>query len=264
MTAPDPRPGAPGAPAAPRRMPRFGRVLARCFFIQAAWNYETLMGTGFGAAGEPVLRDLPGGPGGGPYRVALTRETGFFNAHPYLAGLAIGAATRAELDGEDPAKIERLRAALCGPLGSVGDRLFWASWLPACVAVGLLLAALGLRGWAVVALLVLYNAAHVGCRVWALAAGWAQGLHVGSALGAPLLRRAGQVAAPIAAFTVGAMLPVQLGAQLAGAPPAAVLIGVAAAGAVAGLIKLLAPRASGSAVAASVLALVWIAGRLWP
>ena len=38
-----------------------------------------------------------------------------------------GALARAELDGEPPARIERFRTALCGPLGSVGDRLVWAA-----------------------------------------------------------------------------------------------------------------------------------------
>ena len=71
------------------------------------------------------------------YRAALARESRYFNAHPYLAGVAVGALTRAELDGVDPARIERFRTALAGPLGSVGDRLVWASWLPFCSLVAL-------------------------------------------------------------------------------------------------------------------------------
>ena len=256
-------------------MPRFGRVLARCFAIQASWNYETMMGTGFGWSAEPALRSLEGGPGGARYREALARESRFFNAHPYLASLAIGAAIRAELDGENPARIEKLRAALCGPLGSVGDRLFWAAWLPACAALGLVLVALGLRGWGVVAFLVLYNALHVITRWWALRAGWEQGLHVGAALGAPLLRRAGAVATPAAALLVGLALPLLLGWQLGGladalqwslaAAPRGIVAGaVIGAIAVAAAIRFAAPRLTGSAVAAVVLALAWVVGRVWP
>lgn len=262
-------------PSGDRRMPRFYRVLVRCFAIQASWNYETMMGTGFGWASEPALRSLAGGPGGERYRRALARESRFFNAHPYLAGLAVGAAVRAELDGEDPGRIEKLRGALCGPLGSVGDRLFWAAWLPACAALGLALVALGLRGWGVVAFLVLYNAFHVACRWWGLAAGWRQGLHVGSALGAPLLRHAGEVARPAAALLVGLALPLVFGWQfggladalrwdLAAASRGVIAVGALGVLAVAGSVRLLAPRASGSAVAATLLALAWIAGRVWP
>jgi mannose PTS system EIID component len=256
-------------------MPRFARVLARCFAIQAAWNYETMMGAGFGWAAEPALRDLPGGPAGDAYRQAVARESDFFNAHPYFAPLAVGAAAKAELAGEDPAKIAKLRAALCGPLGSIGDRLFWAAWLPACAAIALALVAFGLYGWAVIAFLALYNGAHVGCRWWALRAGWRQGLHVGAALGAPALLRAGDLAAPVAAVAVGLMLPLvlewqltgmaaQLNYQGLGAPPRIILAGVLGAVGVAGLIRLIAPRATGAAVAGTVLVLAWLVGRLWP
>jgi len=257
------------------RMPRFTRVLVRCFAIQASWNYESMMGEGFGWAAEPALRDLDGGPDGARYREAVARESRFFNAHPYVAPLAVGAAVRAELAGEDPAKIEKLRGALCGPLGSIGDRLFWATWLPACAAIALSLVAFGLRGWAVVAFLVLYNGAHVACRWWALRAGWRQGLQVGSALGAPLLRRAGEVAPLFAALAVGVMLPLVFRWQFEGlptqldyytrsAPVPVMAVGALGVLAVAGLVRLAAPRATGAAVAAVVLVVAWVVGRVWP
>jgi PTS system mannose-specific IID component len=157
----------------------------------------------------------------------------------------------------------------------VGDRLFWAAWLPACAALGLVLVALGLRGWGVVAFLALYNALHIACRVWSLRAGWEQGLHVGAALGAPLLRRAGAIATPAAALLVGLALPLLLGWQLGGladalqwslaAAPRGIVAGaVLGALAVAAAIRFAAPRLTGSAVAAIVLALAWIVGRVWP
>ena len=118
------------------------RIKAAMYFrllaLQGSWNYETLLGTGVGFVMEPALRLLPGGLDGQAYRAALARESRYFNAHPYLAGVAVGALTRAELGGVDPVRIERFRTALAGPLGSVGDRLVWASWLPFCslVAIG--------------------------------------------------------------------------------------------------------------------------------
>ena len=110
------------------RLAMFVRLLA----IQGAWNYETLLGNGVGFCVEPALRLLPGGQDGPAYRAALARQSQYFNAHPYMAAVAVGALARAELQAEDAAKIERFRTALCGPLGSVGDRLVWATWLPAC------------------------------------------------------------------------------------------------------------------------------------
>ena len=96
-------------------------MLARLLVVQSSWNYETMMGNGIAFAMEPALRRLPGGRDGERYRAAVGRESRYFNAHPYLAGLAVGALARAELEGDTESRIERFRAACCGPLGSVGD-----------------------------------------------------------------------------------------------------------------------------------------------
>ncbi|MEP6781699.1 MAG: PTS system mannose/fructose/sorbose family transporter subunit IID, partial [Gemmatimonadaceae bacterium] len=133
---------------APPRIAPIDRVthanmFLRCLAIQGSWNYEILLGNGVAFAVEPALRRLPGGVDGPAYREAIARECTYFNAHPYLAALAVGALARAEIDQASPAHIERFRKALCGPLGSVGDRLVWAAWLPACSLVALLIFGLG-------------------------------------------------------------------------------------------------------------------------
>src|SRR5687768_17708948 len=166
------------------RLAMFVRMLA----IQGAWNYETLLGNGIGFCVEPALRRLPGGVGGPAYRSALARQSQYFNAHPYLASVAVGALARAELDGAPPAKIERFRTACCGPLGSVGDRLGWAGWLPFCSLIALAAVGTGAGPATTVLLfLVLYNVGHSGLRIWGLRAGWSRGLGVAAALGNPAL-----------------------------------------------------------------------------
>ena len=179
------------------------RALLRLFAVQGSYNYERMLGVGVGVAEEPLLRDL----GDGRYRPAVARGAHFFNAHPYLIGLAIGAAARAEHDGAPPDQIERLREALCGPLGSLGDRLVWAGWLP--FLSGLTMAAIALgAGWiAVGVFLIVYNIGHVALRWWALKAGWTHGTRVSVALHHPVLQKAGALLGPAMAFSVGAALP---------------------------------------------------------
>jgi PTS system mannose-specific IID component len=179
------------------------RVLLRLFAVQGSYNYERMLGVGVGVAQEPLLRDLDGGL----YRPAVARGAHFFNAHPYLIGLAVGAAARAEHDGASPDQVERLREALCGPLGSVGDRLVWAGWLP--FLSGLTLAAIALgAGWiAMATFLIVYNIGHVALRWWALRAGWTHGTRVSVALHNPFLQRAGALLGPAMAFAVGGALP---------------------------------------------------------
>jgi PTS system mannose-specific IID component len=244
-------------------MPGFARVLARMFTLQAAWNYESLQGIGFAYAAEPALRALEGGAGGARYRAALARQSRFFNAHPYLAGLAVGAAVRAEFEGEPPERIARLRETLCGPLGSIGDRLFWASWLPACAAIGLIAYGLGAGAWSAALFLVLYNVAHVACRVWGLREGWARGMQVVAALQAPVLRSAAVVAAPLAAVLVGVALPVVFGLQLHGAGGRALVASGIGAALVAATLRFGGARANGVRLAMLVLGLAWAAGQLW-
>lgn len=184
-------------------------MLLRLLAIQGVWNYETMLGNGIAFAMEPAMRRLPGGRGGEAYRAAMARHSGYFNAHPYLASVAIGALTRAELDGVPAAQIERFRTAAPGPLGSVGDRLVWAGWLPLCSALGLLGFGLGLSPAGVLLLFLgSYNLGHLGLRVWGLHAGWRDGLRVAQALGSPVLRQGPAHVARATAFVAGVALPV--------------------------------------------------------
>ncbi len=184
-------------------------MLVRLLGIQSAWNYETMLGNGIAFALEPALRHLPGGRGGEAYRAAIARHSGYFNAHPYLASVAVGALARAELDGVPAAQIERFRVAAPGPLGSVGDRLIWAGWLPLCSALALLAFGLGATpGQVLLLFLGLYNIGHLGLRIWGLHAGWAHGLRVAQALGNPILRQGPPHVARALALAAGIALPV--------------------------------------------------------
>ncbi len=205
------------APSLPwrTRVAMFTRLLA----IQASWNYELMLGPGLGFCIEPALRLLPGGRGGEAYREALARQSRYFNAQPYFASVAVGALARAELEGYPPEQIERFRTAMCGPLGSLGDRLVWAGWLPFSALLALL--AFGLRADApLVALvfLVVYNAGHLGVRVWGLRAGWRGGLRVASSLGGPLLRRGPAVLSRGIMALAGVALPLSIWRILQGLP----------------------------------------------
>jgi PTS system mannose-specific IID component len=216
-----------------------------------------MLGVGFGVAEEPLLRDLPG------YRGAVARGARFFNSHPYLCGLAVGAAARAEHDGVPPAQIERLRTALCGPLGSLGDTLVWAGWLPLTSALALVAVALGLGWWAVLGFLVVYNAGHVALRYWALEAGWAHGMDVAPALRHPALQRSGALLPPAMALAMGAAIPL-VASYLGGAfaPPLRVAIG---AGVVGGVLLLRWPwlRLTGVRLGLVFVAVGLVVGWVW-
>jgi PTS system mannose-specific IID component len=186
-------------------------MLLRLLAVQGSWNYETMNGNGIGFSLEPALRLLPGGRDGEAYRAALARQARYFNSHPYMASVAVGALARAELDGVPPATIERFRTALTGPLGSVGDRLMWAAWLPFCSLLALAAFGLGAGPLAVVCIFLgAYNTGHFALRAWGLRVGWRHGLRVAAALANPVLRSGPDVIARVAAVTAGLALPLAL------------------------------------------------------
>ncbi|HUF30197.1 MAG TPA: PTS system mannose/fructose/sorbose family transporter subunit IID [Gemmatimonadaceae bacterium] len=189
----------------------WAEMYLRTLAVQGSWNYELLLGPGIGFCVEPALRRLPGGPDGDAYRKALARESRYFNAHPYFVSLAIGALARAELERVPPVQLERFRTAMCGPLGSVGDRLVWARWLPLCSALALLAYALGASPGAVLLIfLALYNVGHLGLRGWGFWAGWRSGMRVAGALNAAPLRQGPVYLGRGVALVGGMALPVLL------------------------------------------------------
>jgi PTS system mannose-specific IID component len=108
-------------------------------------------------------------------------------------------------------KIERFRTALCGPLGSVGDRLIWAGWLPACSLLALVVFGAGAPAWVVVTVFLgLYSAGHLSLRAWGLSTGLDRGMHVAKALAGPVFRRGPDVIARAGALLAGMAIPAAL------------------------------------------------------
>lgn len=211
----------------------FARALWRLCSVQGAWNYERMTGVGMGHAAEPLLEDLKSAD---PTRhaEAAVRAAEYFNSHPYLAGVALGALVRAEYDLVPGAQISRLRAALTSPLGSLGDQFFWAGVVPAAMGLAILgvVAGHGLRS--VAAILLLYNAGRIVTGVWALRTGLANGVKVGAALGDSWLPRWASPAGLAAGAVVGLAVP--LAADWLLGPLDLKAVGVAVATLLAGLV----------------------------
>ena len=239
------------------------RAWLRLLALQGAWNYQRMQGIGAGWAAEPLLEPLRASD---PerHRGAVARSAAFFNAHPYLAGLAVGAAARAELDGAPPEQVARLRTVLGTPLGALGDQLFWAGLLPIAAAAAIIGTTLGAGTVAVPAAVALYASARLWTTHWALRTGLAHGALVGRALGASWLPRAVPRVAALAALALGAALPLAVRWYLSGLPMplrlGAAVVGVAVAGVVLG--RLAGPRVSalrfGLGAAALTLLFRWV------
>jgi len=204
-----------------------GRVRAflRLFAVQGDWNYERMLGVGMGYAAEPLLDELRTRD---PARhtAAVVRSAEFFNCNPNLAGLALGALARAERDGVPGEQVSRLRTALCGPLGALGDRLFWAGVVPALSALAIVAVVIGAGAWAIAGFLFAYNALRIGTGWWSLHTGLHEGLQVGGAVGRSWLPRAAERVGPMAGFAVGLAIPLAGRWLMQGLAPSATALAV--------------------------------------
>lgn len=182
------------------------QALLRLVAVQASWTYERMQGIGIAVAEEPLLRPLERDPERA--RAARARSAQYFNAHPFLAGAAVGALAKAELDGEPGERILRLRTALSGPLGALGDQLFWAGIVPATMGVALIAVALGGGLGEVVLCVLAYNCLRVAVTWWGLHVGLAHGIKVAHAISESWLPRMAPRAGDLAALVLGFAVPV--------------------------------------------------------
>lgn len=182
-------------------------ALLRLLAVQAAWTYERMSGIGVGHAAAPLLRDLYAKRSPADRRAAVARSAEFFNSHPYLAGVAVGAVVKAEQDGEPGASIVRLRTALSGPLGALGDQLVWAGEVPTLIGIGLATTP-WLGAWSALLVVVVHNCFRLWLTAWGLDIGLREGLRVGTALQQSWLPRAAARAQSAAAFAIGLCIPI--------------------------------------------------------
>ena len=211
-------------------------AFARSFLIQGSWNYHTMLGSGFAFAMLPALKQLFGSDPD-EMDASVARHLEHFNAHPYLSSVALGAALRLEADGVDEETVRRFKMAVRGPLGSLGDALVWATWLPGVAVAALTLYWLGLPGWTSAAFfLVVYNVGHLGLRVWGFRTGLEAGQDVGRRLGEADLTGWTKRLQPVLVLLLGGLVGAVIGGAGGLAEAGVWWLVLAGAGFVAGLL----------------------------
>ena len=122
------------------------QTFLRSFFLMTSINYERYESLGFCYAMIPALRKLY--PDEEQFKEALARHNEFFNCHPYTGNAVLGVTLALE---EQRAlgkpiiteAISSTKTALMGPLSSIGDSVFKATFMTIFAAIG---ASLALEG----------------------------------------------------------------------------------------------------------------------
>lgn len=122
------------------------KVFWRSFFSMTTINYERYCSLGFCYAMIPALKMLY--PEQEDFQEAILRHNEFFNCHPYTGNAVLGVSLaleeqRAAGKPISPEAISSTKAALMGPLSSIGDSVFKATFMTIFAAIG---AALALEG----------------------------------------------------------------------------------------------------------------------
>ncbi|MBW6509896.1 MAG: PTS system mannose/fructose/sorbose family transporter subunit IID [Desulfuromonadales bacterium] len=133
-------------------------VWFRLLFLQASWSYQRMQGLGFLFALLPGLRKIYSEE---QMREVSLRHAGYFNTHPYLAPLVVGAVLKLEeeraIHGEDRSiDIDDFKEIVAAPYAAIGDALFWGGLRPLVAGITLFFAVKGIV-WAPLIFLLVFN-----------------------------------------------------------------------------------------------------------
>ncbi|MGI6608672.1 MAG: PTS system mannose/fructose/sorbose family transporter subunit IID [Erysipelotrichaceae bacterium] len=120
-------------PAQPLDRATLNRMVIRSLFLQASFNYERMQAAGWLYGILPGLEKIHTNKE--DLAASMTHNLEFFNTHPFLVTFVMGLVMSLEQQKADIATIRAVRVAAMGPLGGIGDAIFWFTVLP--IAAGI-------------------------------------------------------------------------------------------------------------------------------
>ena len=133
----------------------------RSMFLQGSFNYERMQAGGWLYSILPGLKKIHKNKQ--DLSTSMKHNLEFFNCHPFLITFVMGIILSLEQKKSDVQTIRALRVAAMGPLGGIGDAIFWFTLLPISAGIG---ANLSLQGSILgpIIFFVLFNVVHLGLR----------------------------------------------------------------------------------------------------
>ena len=96
--------------------------------LQASFNYERMQACGWLWSMLPGLQKIHTNKE--DLAASMTHNMEFFNTHPFFVTFVMGIVLSLEQQTADIATIRSVRVAAMGPLGGIGDSLFWFTLIP--------------------------------------------------------------------------------------------------------------------------------------
>lgn len=115
-------------PAADVDQKTLNKMAWRSCFLQASFNYERMQAAGWLYSMLPGLEKVHTDKE--DLSTSMAHNLEFFNIHPFLVTFAMGICLSLEQNKVDIPTIRAVRVSLMGPLGGIGDALFWMTLVP--------------------------------------------------------------------------------------------------------------------------------------
>lgn len=135
----------------------------RSVFLQGSFNYERMQAAGWVYGILPGLKKIHTDKE--DLSASLEHNLEFFNTHPFLVTFVMGIVLSLEQQKADIATIRAVRVAAMGPLGGIGDAIFWFTLVPIAAGISANMALSGSILGPVV-FLAMFNVVQFGVRYW--------------------------------------------------------------------------------------------------
>lgn len=139
------------------------KMVWRSLFLQASFNYERMQAAGWLYSILPGLEKIH--TNDEDLSKSMAHNLEFFNTHPFLVTFVMGIILSLEQNKVEIPTIRAVRVAAMGPLGGIGDALFWFTLVPITAGISSNLA-LGGSIAGPILFLVIFNLAQFLLRFW--------------------------------------------------------------------------------------------------
>ncbi|MEQ7060542.1 PTS system mannose/fructose/sorbose family transporter subunit IID [Lactococcus petauri] len=137
------------------------KMVWRSVYLQASFNYERMQAGGWLYSILPGLEKIHTDKK--DLSASMAHNLEFFNTHPFLVNFVMGIVLSLEQNKTDIQTIRAVRVAAMGPLGGIGDALFWFTLVPITAGITANMAIAGNIA-APFIFLFIFNAVQFGLR----------------------------------------------------------------------------------------------------
>lgn len=151
-------------PAQPLDKKTLNKMVWRSLNLQGSFNYERMQAAGWLYSILPGLEKIHA-DNKEDLETSMQHNLEFFNTHPFLVTFVMGIVLSLEQQKADINTIRAVRVAAMGPLGGIGDAIFWFTLVPITAGITSNMAINGSLAGPIL-FLVIFNAVQFGVRFW--------------------------------------------------------------------------------------------------